>query len=53
MTSQILDEFGFELNGIHLEASPLDITECIYESVEDEILKEKYTTKCDPRLNYK
>lgn len=37
--------------GIHLEATPHDVVECVDEENPD-VLPHKYTTACDPRLNY-
>lgn len=36
--------------GIHLEATPSNVSE-ILDTKQDSIIPEKYTTKCDPRLN--
>lgn len=53
ITNKILTNNGFFLSGIHLEATYLDITECLggISTEIREINKEKYTTFCDPRLN--
>lgn len=54
-TINTLNENSLQLNGLHLEASCEDVTECIggLENVvgEDEIDK-NYNTYCDPRLNF-
>jgi len=40
--------------GVHLEMTPLSVTECIdSENVFLENIKDNYETKCDPRLNAK
>ena len=40
------------IHGIHLEATPYDVTECVGLGVsEDDLLRRTYTTLCDPRLN--
>ena len=52
-TKAILEENGLKLNGIHLESTPFDVTECFNRDFLNEYCKEKYTTKCDPRLNMK
>jgi len=53
-TIKVLKENSLNLNGIHLEATFEDVTECIggLESniIEDELNK-NYTSYCDPRLN--
>lgn len=51
-TIKLLKENGLSLNGLHFEASPYDITECISENGK-EIKEENYLTQCDPRLNLK
>ncbi len=53
LTNKILNENGLFLSGIHLEATYLNITEClggIYNQIKN-IDCEKYTSFCDPRLN--
>jgi 3-deoxy-D-arabino-heptulosonate 7-phosphate (DAHP) synthase class II len=54
-TINTLNENSFNLNGLHLEASCEEVTECIggIENIvgEDEIEK-NYSTYCDPRLNF-
>jgi 3-deoxy-7-phosphoheptulonate synthase len=49
----ILKKYKFHLGGIHLEASSLNITECLggLDNEITEIENENYTTYCDPRLN--
>lgn len=49
-TVEIFEKEGLKLNGLHFEASVMDITECINNDI-DEIDEKKYTTLCDPRLN--
>lgn len=53
LTNKILVENGFFLSGLHLEATYLNITECIggITNSIDEIDCERYTTFCDPRIN--
>lgn len=53
LTNKILIENGFFLSGIHLEATYLNITECLGGITNNinEINAEKYTTFCDPRIN--
>ena len=40
------------LNGIHLEAMPLTLTECVGYNVHPDQIGDHYTTLCDPRLNF-
>lgn len=52
LTSSILSQYNLRLNGLHLELTPFNVTECL----DSEILRvidTKYTTLCDPRLNLK
>jgi 3-deoxy-7-phosphoheptulonate synthase len=53
ITNKVLQNNGFTLSGIHLEASSFHITECLggLEFQVNEIVDELYTTYCDPRLN--
>lgn len=53
LTNKILVENGFFLSGIHLEATYLNITECLggISNNISEIDSNKYTTFCDPRIN--
>lgn len=38
--------------GLHLETTPFDVTECVGLGVsEEDLLRDSYTTLCDPRLN--
>ncbi len=52
-THEIHQSFGTSLQGIHLEASCDDITECVSVGREEAHLCEfpQYQTQCDPRLN--
>jgi 3-deoxy-7-phosphoheptulonate synthase len=52
-TNSILNKNKLHLSGIHLEASSLNVTECLggLENDVTEINHELYTTYCDPRLN--
>lgn len=47
------DEMGSHPGGMHLEMTGEDVTECTggVSGVDDENLKERYSTACDPRLN--
>jgi 3-deoxy-7-phosphoheptulonate synthase len=53
ITHKILNKNGLTLNGIHLEASSFNITECLggLDNTISEIEHDGYTTFCDPRLN--
>lgn len=48
-----LREAGGWPGGIHLEATPEDVTECLggFPPVTEQDLPRRYTTVCDPRLN--
>eukprot|EP01015_Nassula_variabilis_P029928 TRINITY_DN650_c0_g1_i10.p1 TRINITY_DN650_c0_g1~~TRINITY_DN650_c0_g1_i10.p1 ORF type:complete len:291 (-),score=50.33 TRINITY_DN650_c0_g1_i10:134-1006(-) len=51
---QTLKKHDLYLGGIHLETTPLDVTECVggtSKAVKEEDLGRKYETLCDPRLN--
>lgn len=48
----VLNENQLKLNGIHLESTPFDVTECIDDVHVDSIDDLKYTSLCDPRLNF-
>lgn len=52
-TAQQLHNIGGDLGGLHIEAMPLEITECVGEGVEAKDLPTNYLTTCDPRLNHK
>jgi len=47
------DEMGSHPGGMHLELTGEDVTECTggVSGVDDDSLKDRYTTACDPRLN--
>ena len=52
--ASILKEQGARLNGVHLEVTPENVTECIggyCKKIEKEDLPKNYTSLCDPRLN--
>jgi 3-deoxy-7-phosphoheptulonate synthase len=53
ITNKVLQNHGFVLSGIHLEATSFDITECIggLDFQVTDIVDDLYTTFCDPRLN--
>ena len=42
---------GGVVGGLHLETTPEQITECVYDSGQFDQVGERYTTYCDPRLN--
>lgn len=45
-------QIAFTLGGLHLETTPFDVTECVGLGVsEEDLLRDSYTTLCDPRLN--
>lgn len=48
----VLNEYQLKLNGVHLESTPFDVTECIDDVHVDSIEDMKYTSLCDPRLNF-
>jgi len=47
------DEMGSHPGGMHLEMTGEDVTECTggVSGVDDDTLKDRYITACDPRLN--
>jgi len=50
----ILKENELRLNGIHMEVTPDNVTECLggfCRKIEKEDLSKNYTSLCDPRLN--
>ena len=50
----LLKEQGLRLNGIHLEVTPDNVTECMgghCKKIDKEDLPKNYTSLCDPRLN--
>jgi 3-deoxy-7-phosphoheptulonate synthase len=51
-TADRLADAGLHLGGIHCELTGEDVTECIGSSVKESELSTRYTTACDPRLNY-
>jgi len=53
-TLQVHRELGSRLGGLHLELTGEDVTECIGgpQDIGDHDLHHRYTTYCDPRLNY-
>mmetsp|Transcript_24553 Transcript_24553/g.39579 ORF Transcript_24553/g.39579 Transcript_24553/m.39579 type:complete len:331 (-) Transcript_24553:150-1142(-) len=54
ITADIHKENGSRLNGVHFEMTGEDVTECVGGPQEllDHDLHAKYTSACDPRLNY-
>lgn len=51
LSFQIHSKLNSTLNGVHLEVSGDDVTECIGENVTENDLNANYTSFCDPRLN--
>lgn len=49
----ILECLGEHPAGLHLEVAVSEVTECIGGGVREEMLPQRYTTLCDPRLNPK
>jgi 3-deoxy-7-phosphoheptulonate synthase len=37
--------------GLHLEATPDDVTECVQDTSQTDLVRHKYLSLCDPRLN--
>lgn len=54
LVSEVLQQEGLRLNGLHLEASWDNVTECVggHAGIGHENLGEHYTSLCDPRLNF-
>lgn len=50
---EIHNEMGSFPGGIHLEMTARNVTECVggSQNIQDEHLKDRYQTACDPRLN--
>lgn len=42
---------GGVVGGLHIETTPEQVTECVYDSGQLDLVVERYTTFCDPRLN--
>lgn len=53
-TFEIHSRLGSRLNGVHLELTGENVTECTggIVGLQEQDLKTNYTTYCDPRLNY-
>jgi 3-deoxy-7-phosphoheptulonate synthase len=54
-TMKILKSFDQALNGVHLETSPEEVTECVggcFNEIKEDDLEKNYTSLCDPRLNF-
>lgn len=49
----ILERLGEHPAGLHLEVAVSAVTECVGGAVREEMLPQRYTTLCDPRLNPK
>lgn len=47
----ILECLGEHPAGLHLEVAVSEVTECVGGAVREEMLPQRYTTLCDPRLN--
>ncbi|MGH3811008.1 MAG: 3-deoxy-7-phosphoheptulonate synthase [Pseudonocardiaceae bacterium] len=47
----ILKSLGEHPAGLHLEVAVSEVTECVGGTVREEMLPQRYTTLCDPRLN--
>lgn len=54
VTFEVHKSLGTKLGGVHLELTGENVTECTGgpEMLTEENLPERYTTYCDPRLNY-
>lgn len=54
LTFLIHQNHGSHLGGVHFELTGEDVTECIGgpQNLEEKDLHHRYTTYCDPRLNY-
>lgn len=51
----LLESCGESLQGLHLETSYEDVTECLggqLQTIKEEDLSKNYKSFCDPRLNY-
>lgn len=46
-----LEEAGVHAGGLHLEATPDDVVECVFDSSQNDEVGQRYSTLCDPRLN--
>jgi 3-deoxy-7-phosphoheptulonate synthase len=50
--SRVLSHYGLHPGGLHLESTPVNVTECVDSTAElDRDLSENYATGCDPRLD--
>ena len=52
---KVLQSFGETLNGVHLESTPEEVTECVggtFNEIKEEDIVKNYTSLCDPRLNF-
>ncbi len=51
--NQMMKNHHVNIGGLHLEATPHEVTECVLVANEknEEFLKESYKSLCDPRLN--
>lgn len=47
----ILNNHSEKLQGLHLETTPLEVSECSGFNIKEEDLGKVYLTACDPRLN--
>ncbi|MBV9315694.1 MAG: 3-deoxy-7-phosphoheptulonate synthase [Pseudonocardia sp.] len=49
---RVLSHYGLHPGGLHLESTPVNVTECVDSTAElDRDLSENYATGCDSRLN--
>lgn len=48
---QVVTSGGAVAGGLHLEATPDHVTECVTNDRAMDLVPERYTTLCDPRLN--
>lgn len=50
----IHNKYNSRLGGVHIELTGENVTECIGgpQDLDESDLPRKYTTQCDPRLNY-
>ena len=54
--ANILNQNGYFLSGVHLEATFDNVTECLggkEEEITEDMVSYNYSTYCDPRLNFK
>jgi 3-deoxy-7-phosphoheptulonate synthase len=49
--TEAIRDAGGVVGCLHIETTPDQITECVYDSGQFDLVGERYTTYCDPRLN--